>query len=326
MVRQEHQIPSSMKLVASDASDKGFAVINLTCAKLVSHEHHVGSCGTRVMGRIFSESERRRSSTFRELLALFDFYTTFGPQLSEKAITHFTDNVVVTFIMQKGSNKIELQNMALSIYKTCKIHKIRLQVIWKRRSDPRIQLADEWSRAFDIESWGLTPREYAKVCSKFPVFTFDLFASEENAKCNKFASLIFSPSASARNAFTLNWKILGFCWTCPPTRLLGATLRQIVGCRAKGVLLAPQWTSLNCWHLFSEDGSHLNRIFLSVSLIFPVLQKGPYVTNEMFSGKPPFPMMLLRYDGSVSAPFSSSRQPSHCLLNGCRVCFRLLEP
>lgn len=255
-------------------------------------------------------------------MALFDFYSSVGANLREKAIIHFTDNIAVTHIMQKGSSKNDLQNMAINIYKACIRNNIQLQVIWKSRSDPRIQLADEWSRAFDIESWGPTKLEFEKICALFPPFTYDLFASEENAKCKRFASSIFSPSGSHRNAFTLNWSTLGFCWTCPPTRLLGAALRQIVNCHAKGVLLAPQWSSLHCWSLFAADGIHFNNIFVSVKFVFPRLERGPYVTNEIFSDITSFPMMLLRYDGSVMFPFASVQKPSHFVLKGCTLCYR----
>lgn len=53
-------------------------------------------------------------------------------------------------------------------------------MVWKKRSDPRIKLADEWSRAFDLESLGPTREEFSKITSWFPRFEFDLFASEEN--------------------------------------------------------------------------------------------------------------------------------------------------
>lgn len=322
MQKHELQITSSMKLIASDASDKGYAVIDLTCPKDLSHQEHKGPCGKKLSGRIFTNWEQGRSSTFRELLALSDFYKAFSNQLRGTAIIHLTDNQVVTYVMQKGSNKTDLQKMAIAIYKACKNQDIHLQVVWKRRSDPRLQLADEWSRAFDIESWGPTKNEFDKFCKYYPPFTFDLFASEENFKCQQFASSIFSPSSSARNAFTLNWSKLGFCWTCPPTRLLRATLMQIVSCKSHGLIFAPYWPSLHCWALFAEDGVHLNNLFSSVRFLFPFLEKGPFVTNEIFSGKTKFPMMLLRYGGDAKKPFSSLQLPSHCVSNGCNLCFR----
>lgn len=126
MLREELQMPSNVKFLSSDASSTGFAVVVLTCSGNLSHKHHTGVCGEKISAKIFTPKERLLSSTHRELLALHTFYVSCSHLVVGKAIIHFTDNVAVAYIMQKGSNKSNLQEMALDIYKACKEHDIRL--------------------------------------------------------------------------------------------------------------------------------------------------------------------------------------------------------
>jgi hypothetical protein len=306
--------------MASDASTPGFATIRVSCGNGIEHEWHEGDCGKKLSARLFSPSEAAKSSVFRELTAICELYLKYKAAFAGRAVVHFTDSLAVTIIMAKGSGKSELQNMALSIYKVCRQQSITLQVLWRRRSDPHIQLANEWSRAFDWESWGLVEEAFLWISAFFPRFQFDLFASEENNRCALFAASIFSQSCAARNAFTMDWSILGFCWTCPPIRLIGAALRHATACESQGVLLCPLWRTMHCWKLLCYDGVHFNRLFSSVFSFFPELRSGPFVTNAVFSGVTSFPMLLLGYDGRVSDPFASVITKSHCIYNGCYRC------
>ena len=227
------------------------------------------------MVKPFSDQESSLSSAWRELKSLHSLYVESGSDFKNCQIIHLTDNKAVESIMVKGSSKSYLQLMALAIYKACKIHGIVLSVVWKSRSDPRLALADDWSRFIDKDDWRVDNKTFFNLEKRSgKKFEVDLFATDRNNRCGRFFSILASEQAEGRNAFQADWGKLGNVFACPPAHLVGQTLRHFVGSKARGGMIFPLWRSNRAWPLIAGDGIHLNRLFSNVKIEKPILTKG----------------------------------------------------
>ena len=224
--------------------------------------------------------------------------------------------------MRKGSPKKHLQEMALKIYQITKKFGTRLTVVWKSRADPRLVLADDFSRALDLDDWSIDEESFQELQSRAGPFDVDLFASDANHRCDRFFSQIASNKAEGRDAFLHDWGRLGKVFACPPPRILSSVLRHFVACEAQGGLVIPRWFSLLAWPLICEDGRHLNRLFENMRQIQPFLKKGEHVKSSVFSGFTPYPFLSLKVDGRVPFPFRSKILPQFCMENGCNFCLK----
>ena len=183
---REKQHPISVML-ASDASGTGRAIVSITCSSSGKHEEHAGPCGSPIYVCEFTADEMKLSSAWRELKALHDCYWANG--FKGQSILHLTDSSSVEAIMWKGSKCPYLQKLALDIYRACKEHKIDLKVEWLSRADPRLQLADQFSRPqVDIDDWGVDQESLQMVTDKLGEPVVDLFASDANHRFPLFYS------------------------------------------------------------------------------------------------------------------------------------------
>jgi hypothetical protein len=206
------------KTIASDASGVGFGLVKVNCGAQRIHVQHDGPCTQFLDKRFFTPTERAGSSSLRELIALEDAYAKGKLDGVGRSILHLTDSAPVEAIMRIGSPVPELQKRALAIHMACRIKGIKLKVEWRPRKDERMVEADNASRMFDYDDFGINAKDYAMVVDwlGYPL-TFDLFASAKNAKCANFA-VRFAENGRFDwvNAFTLNWGSLGELYVCPP--------------------------------------------------------------------------------------------------------------
>ena len=114
--------PGATRIVYSDASSSGYG----GC--------HTVEVGPQVVHGQWSEYEASLSSTWRELKAVFCVLCSFAPKLAGHKVKWFTDNQNVVRIVEAGSRKPHLQQVALSIFKCCFLHGIHLDMEWIPRS------------------------------------------------------------------------------------------------------------------------------------------------------------------------------------------------
>jgi hypothetical protein len=240
--------------------------------------------------------------------------------LAGRHIIHWTDSKNVEKVMMKGSKTDSLQWLALDLYKHARRLGANLKVVWRPRADPRLQLADDWSRAVDSQDWGLSPRDFQYVKSTSQELQFDLFATDANHRLPRFASILASDLAEFRDAFTQNWAGLGYCYVQPPIESVGAVIRKICKDKSRGVLIVPHWRSMKDWLLISSDGVHANNMFDRVEKFWPVYQKGLDSLSSTFHGQPKFATLILGYDGSRAWPSRSNVTKLACLETDCRYC------
>ena len=296
----------------------GRAEVEIECLPGLEHIHHEGSCGRLISFKAFTEEEKE-SSTWKELKSLFDQYIESNSDYGD-VIVHLTDNKAVESIMEKGSPKEHLQEMALRIYRKFQDAGRVLDVMWVRRSDPRLVFADDHSRALDLDDWSVDEATFKELQSRAGPFDTDLFASDLNKRLGKYFSKMPSDGALGRDAFLANWSSLGKVFACPAPKEVAAVMRKFVRDQACGGLIVPKWVSLYGWHLLCEDGVHLNRVVSSVRMAWPYVSKGPQVTSNVFSGFTSFPFLSLKINGKVDRPFESKIRKAFCVNNGCTKC------
>ena len=122
------------------------------------------------------------------------------------------------------------------------------------------QKADYLSKIIDCDDWGLSIRLFNLLNQLWGPFKTDWFASEHNAKTERFYSRFWSPTCTGVDAFTENW---GNCngLFVPPVNLVSRVLMHMSICQAYGVLVVPLWRSSSFWPMLClEDGSFIHSV------------------------------------------------------------------
>lgn len=237
----ENLIPS--KVVYSDASnDACGAVLDVDGVKKISQ------CN-------WSEEEKTKSSTWRELKAVRLALEAFRSDLSNRTIAWFTDNQSIVSIVSNGSKVQNLQDLALELFTICAQCNISLDVKWIPR-DLNTE-ADSVSRIVDYDDYTINDHVFNILDSQWGPHTVDRFACVYNAKLTRFNSRFYQPESEAVDAFTQNWRYENN-WLFPPTILIPKVINHLKASNAKGTLVIPLWKSSAFWTLLCDDGVHWN--------------------------------------------------------------------
>ena len=105
---------------------------------------------------MWSDDEKTQSSTWRELAAVDRVLVSLKTFLKGKCIKWFTDNKKVVSIVEKGSMKRDLQNIALRIFKICLATNTSLHLEWVPRTEN--EKADQISKYIDYDDWAYRSR------------------------------------------------------------------------------------------------------------------------------------------------------------------------
>ena len=109
---------------------------NIIPSVIVYSDVSANACGAilNVHDKVFhtnwSDDERTKSSTWRELQTVYLTIQAFTMDLSNRTIAWFTDNQNVPSIINKGSRVPELQTLALKLFQICLQYLISLDVKW----------------------------------------------------------------------------------------------------------------------------------------------------------------------------------------------------
>ena len=114
---------------------------------------------------VWSECESV-SSTWKELTTVKHIILSMVNILKDKRIKLFTDNQNVDSIVDKGSMKLELQDIALCIFTNFVQHHISIDVKWVPRTTN--DKADYIIRIIDSDDWGVA---YEVFVFRVPVGT-----------------------------------------------------------------------------------------------------------------------------------------------------------
>ena len=79
---------------------------------------------------MWTSDDLDKSSTHRELKAIYYVLLSYVNQLQGKSVKTFTDNQAAARIASIGSAHLDLQQIALQIFQTCIRNTIELDVQW----------------------------------------------------------------------------------------------------------------------------------------------------------------------------------------------------
>ncbi len=198
----------------------------------------------------FTLAEQSNSSTWRELKIIQTAADSWCQLLEGKTVSWFTDNQPITYIIQKGSMKEDLNELASQLWQTCTRYRITLKLSWIPREQNKT--ADSYSRAIDKDDWRIHPTVFKELNVLFGPHDFDRFADDDNTVCKNFNSLNWEKGSQGVNAFSFNWA--GYNnWVVPPPYLLIKAVKHLQACKAHGTLVMAEWPSNPVWPLLMPN-------------------------------------------------------------------------
>ena len=221
------------KIVYSDASSVGFGVCEVSTINGI------------VQGN-WNCDEISRSSTWREIVAVYRGLDTMKYTLSNSSVKWFSDNQGVCSIVTKGSMNIELQEIAVAIFELCIKYSINLKIEWIPRT--LNEQADYISKIVDIDDWGIGPDILKTIIDRWGELNIDWFASEHNAKLEIFYSKFWSRGSSGVDAMSHDWS-KSFGLFVPPPAMLAKVVNKMKYESVVGVVIFPVWESAIFWPL-----------------------------------------------------------------------------
>ena len=174
----------------------------------------LGKHRTTLASRAFTEAERGQSSTWRELSAFTDTWTS--PDVLDRfrgcRISHYTDSKAMASIVTKGSRNSRLQPMVMEAVLALRSAGIVMEAVWISRDDGIIDFADRGSRDYHPDDISLDFDSMAKIYEKFGSFSVDTFATASNKKGDRFFSRLDVPGSAGCNFFHQRWESLRLCF------------------------------------------------------------------------------------------------------------------
>ena len=123
---------------------------------------------------------QRKSSTWRELTALFYALKTFQKLLYRKQAVCCVDNFATSRIVKIGSPNSELHSIALKIFDFCQENSVEIRVKWIPRA--LNTEADLLSKHMDLDDWEISSELFTYLDELCGPFSIDRFADENNRK------------------------------------------------------------------------------------------------------------------------------------------------
>ena len=133
---------------------------------------------------------------YRVLLSLLDI-------LQGQNVKWYSDNQNIVHILNKGSRKIDLQQISIKIANVCTLHNIVLLPQWVPREEN--VKADKISKRTNCDDWEIDEDVFTKLNNVWGPHTIDRFASDYNTKCKVFNSKYWCPGTTGINAFDQHW-------------------------------------------------------------------------------------------------------------------------
>ena len=243
---------------------------------------------------LLEEDETGLSSGQRELLTVLralqqdrEFFQT----LKGETVLWLTDSTNLVSFLTKGTMKRQIQQQILAVFRLLAQYKMRIVPVHLKRTDFRIQWADEGSREFDPDDWGVDMSSYKDVTRNWQP-TVDLFAHSTNRKCAKFYSYGNAPFSAGVDAFTRNWDN-ELAWACPPVYLVADTIKKICQSQMMAILVVPAWTSAAFWPILFPDGQKAISSCVNIKLFRPHVIRGQFCQNKLMQGRTAFPFLAV---------------------------------
>ena len=295
---------------ASDASDLGY------------YSYLVGPPKEFLAARAFSEEERDRSSTWRELAAIKETWTDKGrlERFRGWKLVHYTDNKATASIVSKGSRQPHLQELIRETIMAMREYEVEIECVWKSREDELIRWADGGSREFYADDIELDFDSMAFIYHHFGDFDIDCFASRLNNKGRCFFSRRDGEGAVGLDFFSQ--KLLPenthFCF--PPPGSLVMAKRHFERYETSAVMIVPVWASSTFFPTFFPDGKHAAEFVTKMRRLQPIFICGPLVKSNGMRGRKSYITAVLAVDFRRGVGRREKQGKEFCLDDGCNAC------
>ena len=298
-------------LLCGDASATGYYICSMAGGQETVHS------------RPFSDWEVLQSSTWRESKLVEETYAgKHAEKLAGRTIHHWTDNYGVSRIFSIGSSNIELQQMAVEVYKRCRHLNITLQVEWHRRTEEFMQIADKGSRGpwRQHENFTVDWDTACKIIGRSP--DVDCFADHSNKLCVRYYSLNFEIEAEGQDFFAQYLNRYTVYYVHPHPNKLLEVLKHLWQARAKGIVMMHLWRIAIYPCIVQQD--HLPCVATRPDWCQPDFKPGPGLYIPAFSGRKHFWSVIFDVNFNNFHSFEAALSPlfakSHCVLGGCIHC------
>ena len=202
----------------------------------------------------FTAEEARQSSAYRELLGVLRLLLLLVEEdgVHHEQVLIWTDSDNAQIIIEQGSSKPHLNELAAQIFLLCAQHSLFLRVRWVPRE--KNVRADIMSKQLTSGCWGLRWRWFQQLEHKWGPHDVDRCAGSWNAKLPRFNSKFRGSGSEAVDCFTQNWAGENN-YVCPDFHLLLRVLHHLRVCGASATVIVPYWPSAAFWPLlWAGDG------------------------------------------------------------------------
>ena len=241
----------------------------------------------------WNNEEKGKSSTWREAEAVRRVLKSSLDQIRGRNVKVYSDNKNVQSVLNVGSRKEDLQNVANDVYGICQSNDISMSIQWIPRE--LNERSDYLSRCRDSDDWSVQEWVFKYLDEKWGPHTIDRFASFYNTQCTRFNSRWWVPGTLAVDALGQFWGKPEVNWAVPPPRLIPQILKKIEKENAICTLIVPEWPSAPFYPALQSDSvkSHIVDTFVLPRI--NVIKKG--LGNNGFFVKEPlsFNMLALKF-------------------------------
>ena len=249
----------------------------------------------------FSVDEQKFSSGRRELIGLVSFlqYSKSIDRKFKYPLLYWeTDSQISYYYLVHGSRKTLIQNIILQV-KSLEIELgITVIPLWTSRAHFRIKLADDGSRlSTNTDKWGVPKFLLNSVFTYFSHFPdIDAFADKQSAICKQYISEFLDSDNFAINFFSHSPQSGKCYFLCPPTSLIGPTIRFIEDNSGPiYILLVPMWTSSPWWTLLhTGQNYHVLVKAIHIFVAKPILYHSLNI-DSIFSKSMKFIALLMKH-------------------------------
>lgn len=196
--------------------------------------------------------ERSHHINYLELLAIKNALLNLIPGKTDVNVLLRVDNTTAISYINKmgGVQHLDFLLLSRSIWQWAERRNIFLFASYIKSKENAE--ADRLSRIQNPDTeWALSPKVFHKITKQLGYPAIDLFATYQNAKCNRYISRYPERQAVETDAFTVNWASL-FFYAFPPFAIILKTLRKIEEDGAQGILVVPDWPNQAWYPLFHE--------------------------------------------------------------------------
>ena len=160
--------------MVSDASEFGWGGHTIQGVIEYAHEY-------------FSEEECGTPFTYRELLGVLRCLRAMMHVCEGKFVVFQVDAQNFLGIVNRGSPRLNINELARELFRLCVERDITLEVEWVSREENA--LADELSKLLIPSEWMVGRAKLLQLEERWGRHTVDLFALSDNNQCERFYSL-----------------------------------------------------------------------------------------------------------------------------------------